>query len=893
MNEHRAWSAPVLLVLLLVGGAIPAAGDGPCGPIDFVLLLDDTGSMDSAIGDIQTEIGDVISSLRSQSGGDLQVALVTFKDDVTVQVALTPDTDRLSTALGAVTASGGGGEAEASDEALAQVLSDLAPSFRPGSRRIAVVVTDAPPGGPDGIYSPGVDDVRAVTLAEDARSEGILLSSVFVLTRLAQSSSHLGDIRAIMERYAAITGGTFHEVGEDGDGTAAAVREVLKGCGTPSCGDRAGEKVLCTVDGSGDFTYSFTFVNLGDEPVRHLFLLDPPEGVSFVPRRLEFDPPVRPGFRRTVPEPVRIEGAEAGQEISFLLSAHDSLLEECCSVRVTLELPACDCGQVTLSDPPHCTLFGEPGSAQRLDRFVFQNLFREPVEHLLVTPVAPTDVHLTPEQFDLSGEPLQAGDQTELSVRIEGGLPGDRVCYQVSSHDAELDDCCSIERCVELPDCRFVVDDVHSIGDTEFELVEDGLLLSGFPPVSSGRSSGIVLETGGVAGLEAEWVPPRSETLAPGAFLRKTFLAPVDGGEPEPVAVLETVQGLDGVELHGRFPALGTEHQTIELFRGGFLVDRIENVPVEEPLRPIFNAGPATFETDVRYTFLGHVPITQSGGRECDPYEAPPGTPPCLFAGYTYKKLLPWGFPFTFALADEVRLIPEDGTGRVGPLGRVNIEAAGIESLLIEAVDLEHDCNRNARPDGEDLALGASLDLDRDGRPDECEADAGRRRVLSTGFDGTTGKLLPPGAEDAGWRVETLGVHARVVERPNRLWADPLPGSAWISVDGERGASVAGSPLLSFERCFCLADGSGPVELTASAFADDAATAFLNGMRIAGPGGRFAGAAPLEIGLSGKVGEGPLRAGENCLVIEVNDSGGFVTGLDLAGRVRAESGFCR
>lgn len=895
MNKKMMLYAPALSVLLFLGGVNPAVGLGECGPIDFVLVLDDTSSMVDAIGNIQSEAGDLVAALEARSSGNLRAALVTFKDHVTVDQALTRDTGAFVASLAAVSASGGRGKAEASDEALARVLSELAPTFRPGSRRIVSLVTDAPPGGPDGVYSPGTDDLRAADLALQARSEDILISPTFVLSGGAQNSAFLGDIRVIMERYASITGGIFQEVGQDGAGTAASIREVVESCGSTSCARRTREKILCTVDESDAFTYSFVFVNLGDEPVRHLFLLDPPDDVTFSPSRLEFDPPVRPGYRRLVPRPVRIEGVEPGQEISFRLAAHDRTLAECCSVPVTLELPTCDCGQVSIDDPPHCTVFSGPGPAARQDRFVFQNLFDEPVAHILVVPLSPPGVELVPNHFDLIDDPLQHGEQTELSVRIEGGAPGDLVCYMVSPHDAEVDDCCAIERCVELPKCSVIVDDLDPFGGVDLTTVEAGISITGFPAASSGHSGGIEVDTGDAAGVDVEWAPPRSEDLDEGAFLRKSFMASLDGGDPEPLAVLETVRGADGVELHGRFPALAAEHQTIELYREGFLVDRIDHAPVEEPLRPIFNAGPPTFETDVHYTSLGAAPITQSGGVSCNPDERLPWDPPCLFAGFTFKELFPWQLGFSTALVDEIRLIPEGGrvVAEVGPLSRVRIEGAGIGSLLIETLDLEHDCNRNMRADSEDIDLGASLDLDRDGCPDECDPGEPEVVILNTGFNQATGETLSPGSDDVDWTVSELGSHPRVVAQPVSSWTSPLPESAWISVDPERGVSIPGTPVLSFERCFCLEDGPGTVRLRADAFADDEATAFLNGVQIAGPGGRYAGPDPLEIEASGAVDAAPFQPGQNCLVIEVSDSGGVVTGLDLAGEVEADAGFCR
>ena len=251
-------------------------------------------------------------------------------------------------------------------------------------------------------------------------------------------------------------------------------------------------------------------------------------------------------------------------------------------------------------------------------------------------------------------------------------------------------------------------------------------MVSGFPSASSGRTGGVDVDTSGAVGVDLAWDQLPADELAPGALLRKTFMAPVDGGDAAPVAVLDSSLGPAGVELSGSFPALGATRQTIELYREGFLVGRIEHAPVDEPFRPIFNVGRPSMETDVHYTFLGFphsAPITQSEGIGCDPRERLPWDPPCLFAGFTFKEHLPWAFPYSTLLVDEIRLVPEDGTGDVGNLDHVRIEGAGLDTLSIETADLAFDCNRNGRRDSEDIDLGDSLDLDRDGRPDECQAE--------------------------------------------------------------------------------------------------------------------------------------------------------------------------
>ena len=181
---HWKLTTSALLVALLIGVSVPASGDGRglCGPIDFVLVLDDTSSMGGSIGNVKAEGAALVNALGKQSGGDLRLALVTFKDDVTIDQALTFDTSAFSTALGKVTASGGVNLPEASDVALNQVLDGKAGPFRTGARRIVALVTDALPAGTDDHFTPGVDDTHATAVAQQAKSAGILISSIFVPT---------------------------------------------------------------------------------------------------------------------------------------------------------------------------------------------------------------------------------------------------------------------------------------------------------------------------------------------------------------------------------------------------------------------------------------------------------------------------------------------------------------------------------------------------------------------------------------------------------------------------------------------------------------------------------------------------------------------------------------
>ena len=61
-----------------------AAESGACGPIDLVFVIDTTGSMGGALDSVDAELAGLLRSIETASGGDYRLALVTFKDDVTV-----------------------------------------------------------------------------------------------------------------------------------------------------------------------------------------------------------------------------------------------------------------------------------------------------------------------------------------------------------------------------------------------------------------------------------------------------------------------------------------------------------------------------------------------------------------------------------------------------------------------------------------------------------------------------------------------------------------------------------------------------------------------------------------------------------------------------------------
>ncbi len=212
-----------------------------CGCLDLVIVADTTGSMDGAISNVKNALAQVLSAALAAGNDDLRVALVTFTDKVTVVRTLTDDTASVQSAVLALGTGGGMSSPEASDEALREVISGgtgcLASGsqffhepFRTNCRTLAVLVTDARPGGCDDAFTPGIDDLNALERAFDAADLGIEIAAVCVPVIGIDSV-----LVAIMESYALVTGGTFLLVDPDGGGTANALISAVLACSGRFC----------------------------------------------------------------------------------------------------------------------------------------------------------------------------------------------------------------------------------------------------------------------------------------------------------------------------------------------------------------------------------------------------------------------------------------------------------------------------------------------------------------------------------------------------------------------------------------------------------------------------------------------------------------------------------
>ncbi len=211
---------------------------GPCGCMDVTFVVDVTGSMGGALANVRAALPGIISDAQLASGGDVRFSLIEFDDEVRQLTPHTFDYIHVTNLINGLVAGGGGEEPEASDEALRQAISGynecdqddalVVDPWRDGCQKIAVLITDARPGGCDDAYTPGEDDVNAHSRALDALVNGVKISAVFVPTYDIYSA----EIIPIMMDYGSTSNGSYRMVNADGTGTGAAIAEIIRLCGS-------------------------------------------------------------------------------------------------------------------------------------------------------------------------------------------------------------------------------------------------------------------------------------------------------------------------------------------------------------------------------------------------------------------------------------------------------------------------------------------------------------------------------------------------------------------------------------------------------------------------------------------------------------------------------------
>ena len=155
-------------------GAGGALGGGNGGDIDIVLTIDTTGSMGSSIDQVKQyaeQLVDEISAVTTSA----RFALVTYGDHPEwtgyendyasrVEQTFTADSTLVKEALAGIHVDGGGDWPEAM---YSGIMASLDEAWRPGVKKVVLVLADAPPHDPEPVTGYTADDVIARAFAVD------------------------------------------------------------------------------------------------------------------------------------------------------------------------------------------------------------------------------------------------------------------------------------------------------------------------------------------------------------------------------------------------------------------------------------------------------------------------------------------------------------------------------------------------------------------------------------------------------------------------------------------------------------------------------------------------------------------------------------------------------
>jgi hypothetical protein len=226
----------VFAAMLIASASPPGARAEGSGRTDILLLLDTSGSMEGALGSAVSDVQEISDRVRSELG-DVEFGVAQVRDypisifenggsgDLPYEVVqpITGDRGSVASALGSLFAGGGGDAPEAYGRALRDADSGSGLGWRPGARRLVILVADNVPhdddlnwGVPesaqafpspfDTIRDPGDDEI--VGTGDDIDWQGLLtqlnehgLPLMFVLFEGAE------DLLPYWQTWAGWTGG--------------------------------------------------------------------------------------------------------------------------------------------------------------------------------------------------------------------------------------------------------------------------------------------------------------------------------------------------------------------------------------------------------------------------------------------------------------------------------------------------------------------------------------------------------------------------------------------------------------------------------------------------------------------------------------------------------------
>ena len=241
--ETNSFDLKVMVLLSVGGGQVPITlkSSLPSTAVDLVFCIDGTSSMVDDMAAVQASTRKTMDDLRNLSA-DLRVRLVVFTDHTETQVVrqwdFTTDTTEMQRQVDLIKPTGGGDIPEAVHTGL---LAAINGNWRPGVRKLIVLIGDAPPSSKDPVTGDQVAkralevdpaDIYAIAVANNGVVDPEALSAFTEIAR--RNRGAIFTTKNAAELPAAITGAVGVALGQPATaagnlGRLVVARDVVDG----------------------------------------------------------------------------------------------------------------------------------------------------------------------------------------------------------------------------------------------------------------------------------------------------------------------------------------------------------------------------------------------------------------------------------------------------------------------------------------------------------------------------------------------------------------------------------------------------------------------------------------------------------------------------------------
>ncbi|MDA7511442.1 hypothetical protein N8612_07190, partial [Verrucomicrobia bacterium] len=211
-------------------------------------------------------------------------------------------------------------------------------------------------------------------------------------------------------------------------------------------------QVDCPREEGAPFEISFDITNQSGQDAQWV-LFTPVSGMTGMnPSQLPLSPALADGGTFSLPG-IELTGGQSGETACFtvtLLTMVNGELQECCTEKVRVELPDCECVAIETKSV-ECVSVAADGTAVVEVCFNVTNFGTDDLHHIFVLADPGLGLVATPGYLPLS-PPLAPGASQTYCIKIAGVTPGNTVKLPLTFHNRDLQECCLRELCFDVPD---------------------------------------------------------------------------------------------------------------------------------------------------------------------------------------------------------------------------------------------------------------------------------------------------------------------------------------------------------------------------------------------------------------------------------------------------------